>query len=172
MIVGYAEGSPTRESLLPPALTAFVDALGTLEDTRAPHKVVHAGAEMLRVTLCGVIAGADGWEDREEYDESKSDLRRELLPCAGGIPIDDTLRRCFRARDPAALRAALVACVRHVLPQTADALMAIDGTTSRRSHAGAVQARHLVRALATAARLVLAQRATQEKSHESAAIPA
>ncbi len=151
--------------------TAFLDHFGTLEDLRAPHKVVHSVAEMLLVTWCGVMAGADGWEDMEEYGASKIALWRELLPYTGGIPSGDTLRRFFRALHPERLREIFVAFVRPLLPRTADALRAIDGKTLRDSHDGASNARHLVRAFATEARWVRGQVATQEQSHEITAIP-
>jgi 3-deoxy-D-manno-octulosonic-acid transferase len=65
-----------------------------------------------------------------------------------------------------------VAFVRDLVPHAGARLIAIDGKTSRRSHAGAARALHLVRAFATEARLVLAQTATAEKSNAITAIPA
>ena len=44
-----------------PAMTAFSDHFATLEDTRDSRKLVHSVAEILLVTLCGVVAGADGF---------------------------------------------------------------------------------------------------------------
>ncbi len=154
-----------------PALTAFLDLFGTLEDLRAPHKVVHAVAEILLGTLCGVMAGADGWEDMEDYGEAKIEGLRAWLPYPGGIPRDDTLRRFFRALHPERLRELFVAVVRQRLPGTADSLIALAGKTRRGSHDGASNARHLVRALATEARRVLGQGATQEQSHAITALP-
>src|SRR5919202_824404 len=74
-------------------IEAFLDHFSTLEDVREPGKVLPPLPEILLVTLCGVIAGAEGWEDIEDYGESKLELLRELLPFADGIPSDDTLRR-------------------------------------------------------------------------------
>ena len=50
-------------------------------------------------------------------------------------------------------------------------VVAIDGQASRRSRLTGKQARHLVSALATQARLVLGQEACAEKSNERTAIP-
>jgi hypothetical protein len=91
-----------------------------------------------------VIAGAEGWEDIEDYGESKLELLRELLPFADGIPSDDTLRRFFRGIGADAFREVFVAFVRDLLPQASDRLIAVDGKTSRRSHDGQVKALHLV----------------------------
>ena len=74
-------------------LAVFLDHFSGLEDSREAGKVLPPVPESLLVTLCGVMAGAEGLEDMEDYGESKLDLLRELLPFAKGIPSDDTLRR-------------------------------------------------------------------------------
>jgi predicted transposase YbfD/YdcC len=152
-------------------LAVFLDHFSGLEDSREAGKVLHAVPEILLVTLCGVLAGAEGFEDMEDYGESKLDLLRELLPFAHGIPSDDTRRRFFRAVDPYAFAEGFVAFARDVFPEAAQRLIAIDGKTLRRSHHGTAKALHLVSAFATEARLVLAQVATTEKSNEITAIP-
>lgn len=153
------------------AIDVFLDHFGRLEDGREPGKILHPLPEILLVTLCGVIAGAEGWEDIEDYGTSKLELLRELLPFAGGIPSDDTLRRFFRAVDAGAFQEVFVAFARDLFPDAAGHLIAIDGKTSRRSHDGTAKALHLVSAFATEARLVLAQVPTPEKSNEITAIP-
>jgi len=150
---------------------AFLDHFSGVVDPREPHKVLHPVPELLLATLCGVSGGADGWEDIEDFGASKLDVLRELLPFTHGVASDDTLRRFFRAIDPDTFKTAFVAFVRDLLPQATARLIAVDGKTSRRSHDGAKNALHLVSAFATEARLVLAQTATAEKSHEITAIP-
>src|SRR3982751_658092 len=152
-------------------LAVFLDHFSGLEDSREAGKVLPPVPESLLVTLCGVIAGAEGFEDLEDYGESKLELLRELLPFAKGIPSDDTLRRFFRAVDPRAFAEVFAAFVREVFPEAVQRLIAIDGKTLRRSHDGTAKALHLVSAFATEARLVLAQTATAEKSNEISAIP-
>lgn len=152
-------------------IDALLDHCSALEDVREFGKVLHPLPEILLVTLCGVIAGADGWEDLEDYGASKLVLLREILPFAHGAPSDDTLRRFFRAVNPEAFREVFVAFVRDRLPEAAERLIAVDGKTLRGSYDGTAKALHLVSAFATEARLVLAQTATAEKSHEMTAIP-
>jgi hypothetical protein len=41
-------------------VAAFLDDFGALEDQREAAKILHPAAAILRLTLCGVIAGADG----------------------------------------------------------------------------------------------------------------
>jgi predicted transposase YbfD/YdcC len=153
------------------SLTAFLDHFGRLKDSREAEKILHPVREILLVTLCGMIAGSEGWDDIEDYGESKLELLRQILPFVHGIPSDDTLRRFFRSIDPEAFQEIFVAFVRELLPEAAERLIAIDGKTSRGSHDGTVKALHLVSAFATEARMVLAQTATAEKSNEITAIP-
>jgi DDE_Tnp_1-associated len=114
-------------------LAVFLDHFSGLEDSREAGKVLPPVPEILLVTLCGVMAGAEGFEDMEDYGESKLDLLRELLPFAHGIPSDDTLRR-FSGRLIRAFAEVFVAFARDVLPEAAQRLIAIDGKTLRRSH--------------------------------------
>src|SRR3982750_2243797 len=104
------------------AIDAFLDHFGGLEDGREAGKILHPLPEILLVTLCGVLAGAEGFEDIEDYGESKLDLLRELLPFAHGVPSNDTLRRFFRAVDPRAFAEVFVAFGRDVFPEAAQRL--------------------------------------------------
>jgi predicted transposase YbfD/YdcC len=153
------------------SLAVFLDHFGRLKDSREAEKMLPPVREILLVTLCGVMAGSEGWEDIEDDGESKLELLRQMLPFAHGIPSDDTLRRVFRSMDPEAFPEIFVDFVRELLPEAAERLLAMDGKTSRRSHDGTVKALPLVSAFATEARMVLAPTATAEKSNEMTAIP-
>src|SRR4051794_31235713 len=96
-------------------INAFLDHFGGLEDRREAGKILHPLPEILLVTLCGVLAGAEGFEDIEDYGESKLDLLRQLLPFAHGVPSDDTLRRVFRGIDSPALQGGFFSFVRDLL---------------------------------------------------------
>jgi DDE family transposase len=67
-------------------IDAFGDHFGGLEDGREAGKILHPLPEILLVRLCGVLAGAEGFEDIEDYGASKLDLRRQLLPFAHAVP--------------------------------------------------------------------------------------
>jgi len=153
-------------------ITDFLDHFGdAIDDPRVKMKTRHPVDEILLVTLCGVIGGADSWEDIETFGESKLAVLRETLPFSHGAPSDDTLRRFYRAIDPKAFQSAFVAFVRALLPDAGEQLIAVDGKTLRGSRSSDTKALHLVSAFATEARLVLAQVATAEKSNEITAIP-
>jgi DDE_Tnp_1-associated len=58
---------PLGGTMLNSTIEVFLDHFGELEDNRETENVLHPVGEILLVTLCGVIAGAEGWEDIEDY---------------------------------------------------------------------------------------------------------
>ncbi len=149
---------------------SFLDVFSKLEDPRIDRRKLHPLPEILLLTLCGVIAGCDGWEDIEDYGKLKLDFLRSYLPYENGIPSDDTLRRLFRVLDPQEFQERFVTWVQG-FTEFKQQIIAIDGKTSRRSFDTDKKALHLVTAFATEARLVLAQMAVEEKTNEITAIP-
>ena len=106
--------------------------------------------------------------------ESNLAFLRRLLPYGHGIPSHDTLGEVIAALDPDLFKgcfASWVEGLRRANP-TPD-VIAIDGKTSRRTHARSKgrEPLHLVSAWASRQRLVLGQEAVSGKSNEIAAIP-
>lgn len=78
----------------------FLDIFGQLDDPRIERKKLHPMPEILLLTLCAVICGAESWDDIETFGQAKIELLRRYLAYENGIPSDDTLRRFFSAIDP------------------------------------------------------------------------
>lgn len=150
----------------------FLDVFGQLDDPRIDRKKLHPMPEILLLTLCAVICGAESWGDIETFGKSKLDFLRQYLPYEHGIPSDDTLRRFFRAIDTTQFQRLFVEWIRAWLsPEVAGKVVAIDGKTLRGSHDGGQSPIHLVSAFASEAGIVLGQVKTSEKSNEITAIP-
>ncbi len=150
----------------------FLDVFGQLDDPRIDRKKLHPMPEILLLTLCAVICGAESWGDIETFGKSKLDFLRRYLPYEHGIPSDDTLRRFFRAIDTTQFQRLFVEWIRVWLsPEVAGKVVAIDGKTLRGSHDGGQSPIHLVSAFASEAGIVLGQVKTSEKSNEITAIP-
>ncbi|MBP9692176.1 MAG: transposase family protein [Alphaproteobacteria bacterium] len=79
---------------------SFLDHFKDLEDPRSERNRDYTMSEILLVTLCAAICGAEGWQDIEDFGKAKIDYLRQFLPYKNGIPSDDTYRRLFRAIDP------------------------------------------------------------------------
>jgi predicted transposase YbfD/YdcC len=150
----------------------FLDIFGQLDDPRIDRKKLHPMPEILLLTLCAVICGAESWDDIETFGYAKVEFLRRYLPYVHGIPSDDTLRRFFRAIDPTQFQRLFIEWIRAWLhPEVADKVVAIDGKTLRGSRDGEQLPIHLVSAFASEAGIVLGQTKTHEKSNEITAIP-
>lgn len=150
----------------------FLDIFGKLEDPRKERCKLHPMPEILFLTLCSVICGAESWIDIEDFGYAKLNFLQRYLPYDNGVPSDDTLRRFFRAIDTKQFQKLFVEWIRVWLsPDVADKVIAIDGKTLRGSRDGNNTAIHIVSAFASEAGLVLGQVKTQEKSNEITAIP-
>lgn len=144
----------------------------SVTDPRQAGKVEHDLVELLVVAVNAVLVGADTFVEIELWAKEKLDWLRGYLPLAAGIPSHDTFGRLFGLIDPEEFEAAFRRWVGAVLPTLcADAVVAIDGKTSRRTGKVGATPLHLVSAFAAGAGLVLGQRATAVKSNEKTAIP-
>ena len=59
-------------------------------EPRQKAKVLYPLPELLLCCLVGVLCGAEGWVEVEEYGEAKLDFLRRFLPFEHGIPSHDT----------------------------------------------------------------------------------
>jgi predicted transposase YbfD/YdcC len=157
-----------EEGLLRDMETLFAQ----VEDPRIDRTKRHRLRDILILAMCGVLCGAEGWVEIEEFAKAKEAFFTNLLDLPNGIPSHDTFGRVFALIDPTQFEASFVQWVEGISHKV-KGVVAIDGKTLRRSHdqAAGKQALHLVSAWAVENRLVLAQLATEEKSNEITAIP-
>src|SRR6266852_5368467 len=78
-------------------------------EPRQKAKVLYPLPELLLCCLVGVLCGAEGWVEVEEYGEAKLDFLRRFLPFDHGIPSHDTFSDVFNALDPEGFKAAFIA---------------------------------------------------------------
>jgi len=144
-----------------------------LEDPRVDRTKWHSLHEILVLTLCAVISGADDWVAIETFCKAKKQWLLRFLELPYGIPSHDTFGRVFARLDPDAVSRCFAQWMAAVAEATDGKLIAIDGKTLRRSfdRASNKSAVHMVSAWATENRMVLGQVATEEKSNEITAIP-
>jgi predicted transposase YbfD/YdcC len=129
--------------------------------------------DIVCLSICAVIAGAEGWEDIEEFGELKIEWLRTFLALPHGIPSHDTIARVFRLLDSEAFEASFRDWICVVNKQLGTKHIALDGKAVRRSHDRVTMKGmlHLVSAWSVDNRLVLAQQAVDEKSNEITALP-
>lgn len=144
-----------------------------LEDPRMDRTKLHSLSDILIITICAVICGADEWTEIELFGKSKRKWFKTFLALPNGIPSHDTFGRVFSRLDPKQLEKCFQRWMAAMAECTGGQLIAIDGKTIRRSfnkadHKAAI---HMVSAWSETNSLVLGQLSTDEKSNEIKAIP-
>jgi predicted transposase YbfD/YdcC len=147
---------------------------GDLPDPRVIGRCNYKLIEIIVIAICAVLSGAEGWEDIEEFGQSKEAWLRQFLDLDNGIPSHDTFRRVFSLLDGAAFQERFIGWVEGVFSITRGQVVAIDGKTVRGSQdeGSGKNALHLVSAWASANGVLLGQRKVDDKSNEITAIPA
>ena len=154
-------------------LTLFTSHFEGVEDPRQESKVTHPLFDILFVSLCAVAAGAEGWQDIEEYAHGYLDWFQEHGFLSNGVPVDDTIARIMSRIEPKQFRQCFIQWMQSVHKLSGGALVAIDGKTLRGSYnrEDRFSTIHMVNAYACENRIVIGQLRTDTKSNEITAIP-
>jgi predicted transposase YbfD/YdcC len=147
--------------------------LSIVRDPRVVSRSKHNLIDILVITICAVICGADSWDEIEEFGEAHEEWFKDFLELPSGIPSHDTFARVLSLLDTEELQASFVEWVRGILRAGIKRHVALDGKTIRRSGDGkhGKSAVHMLQALATEEGMLIGQRETCEKSNEITAIP-
>lgn len=133
----------------------------------------HKLLDILVITICGVIGGADDFTSIARFGEMKREWFASFLELPNGIPSHDTFNDVLGKLDSKEFREGFISWVSSLSDVFKGEVVAIDGKTLRRSHdrSAGKSAIHMVSAWASEASLVLGQLKTDEKSNEITAIP-
>ena len=148
----------------------------TLDDPRHTRNRKHLLSDIIVIAVCGIIGGGGGPTAIHRWSTLHEEWLRQHLRLANGLPSRDGIRRLLMALKPEAFQKcfqAWTAAMVRLGPDGQRVLVAIDGKTCRgsRDAANGLGALHIVSAWASEEGLALGQVATEEKSHEIAAIP-
>jgi predicted transposase YbfD/YdcC len=154
-------------------LDSFRECFSDIVDTRVVGRIDHLLLDILMLTVCAVICGADDWEAVEMWGEAKLDWLRQYIELKNGIPSHDTIGRVFAAMNSATFQACFTRWVSTICGSLVGEVVAIDGKTMCGSHHHRLgkKAIHMVSAFASAQGITLGQLKTAEKSNEITAIP-
>jgi predicted transposase YbfD/YdcC len=150
------------------------EAFSSLEDPRIERHKRHQLLDILILTVCAVICGAEGWEAIETFGKEKQGWLRQWIALENGIPSHDCIARVVSRIEPGQLTGCFIAWAQSVAELTLGEVVAIDGKTARHSYdrKGKLGAIHMVSAWANQAGISLGQVKTEAKSNEITAIPA
>src|SRR5690348_12943285 len=118
-----------------------------VEDPRMERTKLYRLRDIIILAICGIICGAEGWVDIEEFGKAREAFFREWLELPDGIPSHDTFGRVFALIDPQQFESSFMQWVQGI-SETVKGVVAIDGKALRRSHdrAAGKKALHLVSA--------------------------
>ena len=71
-----------------------------LQDPRIERNKLHALPDILLLTVCAVVSGADGWEGIEEFGREKLEWLRQFAPFTNGVPSHDCVANVLSRLSP------------------------------------------------------------------------
>ncbi|CSS44350.1 receptor [Shigella sonnei] len=147
-------------------LKKLMEHISIIPDYRQAWKVEHKLSDILLLTICAVISGAEGWEDIEDFGETHLDFLKQYGDFENGIPVHDTIARVVSCISPAKFHECFINWMRDCHSSDDKDVIAIDGKTLRHSYdksrrRGAI---HVISAFSTMHSLVIGQIKTDEKS--------
>jgi predicted transposase YbfD/YdcC len=139
---------------------SLVEHFSDIKDPRVDRTKKHQLTDILVIAILAVIAGAQGWEDIENYGISKQQWLEEFLVLPNGIPSDDTFRRVFEFINPEELNRCFLRWVETLVTKMGGEIIPIDGKTIRGSYDRnqGVAALHVISAWAGLQTLVMVVR--------------
>lgn len=158
---------------VPPAIALAFESFAVVEDPRVERTKLHPLMNILMMTLCGAIAGANGWDELAVFARANSAWFATLFEMRHGTPSADTFRRVFEVLEPRELEAALQGWISTVSQSFAGEVVAIDGKSLKGAFkkAGSTTPLHLLHAWAVGQNLLLGQQRVDGAPGEIAAIP-
>jgi len=161
----------TEESSSPTAL--IEKHFGTLKDPRAVHGIDHLLIDIIVITICATICGANNWEAVAAYGVAKYEWLKTFLALPNGIPSHDTFIRLFARLKPEELQSCFISWMQAVHQVTNGELLNVDGKTlpGAKERGNNRSLIHMVSVWSATNHLVLGQRKVDEKSNEITAIP-
>ncbi|MBF4337706.1 ISAs1 family transposase, partial [Vibrio anguillarum] len=134
----------------------------------------HLFTDILFLVVCASIAGAQGWEDIEDFGDLHFNWFAKKGLFKNGLPVHDTIARVISRIDSEQFQYCFIDWMKSVAELSDGQLIAIDGkrlcgSYNRENRLSAI---HMVNAFATENNVVLGQVKTESKSNEITAIPA
>lgn len=150
------------------------ESLESITDPRQKKKITHPLKNIIMITICAVICGANTWEEIADFGKVKKEwLRRFLILPDNTTPSSDTIARLFHIIKVKEFESFFICWINSLIPKSEQDYVAIDGKTLRRSFdkKSDKAAIHMVSAWSSSNSCVLGQVKTEAKSNEITAIP-
>ena len=103
--------------------------VGDPREDNVRHKLI----DIIAITFCAVIAGADTWEHIALFGKSKKEWFQGFLELPHGIPSATTFGRVFARIDPHEFNTAFYEWMKSLCPNLSEDIINIDGKKVRHS---------------------------------------
>lgn len=151
----------------------FKEIFGSLKDPRVERTKKHGLLDIIALGIMGTMAGAQSFEEMEDFGCHHETWLRQYLSLENGIPSHDTINRVFETLDPKGFQGAFLEWVQTLKSLFPETIVPIDGKTLRGSHAQSQGRKglHVVSAWSCANGLSLGQLKVDGKTNEITVIP-
>src|SRR3989304_2993538 len=104
---------------------------GEVEDPRVERTKLHRLSDILVITLCAVICGADTWIEIQLFGQAKLDGLGPFLELPHGIPSHDTFGRVFARLNPEPLERCFLTWMQALAQASGGRFVGIGGKAGR-----------------------------------------
>ncbi len=115
-------------------LKKLMEHISIIPDYRQAWKVEHKLSDILLLTICAVISGAEGWKDIEDFGETHLDFLKQCGDFDNGIPVHDTIARVVSCISPEKFHECFINWMLDCHSSDDKDVIAIDGKTLRYSY--------------------------------------
>ena len=78
----------------------FIECFSSLEDPRVERTKKHYLLDIIAISLCGILSGAENWQEIEDFAKSNEAWFKQFLELPNGVASHDTISRVFSMLKP------------------------------------------------------------------------
>lgn len=117
-------------------LHELMECLQFVEDPRVQGRSKHLLIDILVLSVCAVLCGAEGVLEIEVFGEEKEDWLKQFLKLPNGIPSHDTIARVLSLVDPVQTEIAFGEWVQGIVASRKIPSISLDGKSSKGTERG------------------------------------
>jgi len=91
----------------------LLDHISIIKDPRQNWKVAHKLSDIIFLAIVGVIAGAEGWEEIEDFGRDKLEWLKQYGDFENGVPVHDTIARVISLINPKQFKTCFIAWMKY-----------------------------------------------------------
>jgi hypothetical protein len=89
--------------------------------------------DIVVLVICGIVSGAKGWEDIEEFGHEKEQWLQKFIPLKNGIPSHDCIAYVISRLSVKGFQACFISWTQAVTEKIGGQVISVDGKTARGS---------------------------------------